>query len=280
MITRIRGKLGNFLAQRKAGDSRLTSIHDFEIAKSWQLFPDRSSNPLTANPRKYWSQSDEDGILAAINSRIGLERGSFIEIGSGDGTQNNTLALLATGWRGGWVDAIELAFKLNPVSDKLKFIKSWVTVHNITSLIESLLADLQLTEFDLLSLDLDGNDYHLISKILNSNFQPRIIVLEYNARFPETAEWVMPLNPNHIWVSDDYFGASLASYTNLLKDFGYILVACSAQGSNAFYVHEKNAKYFTDVPKSIEEIYQPPVYHLINSWGAKPSAKTIEVIVN
>ncbi|MET0218968.1 MAG: hypothetical protein ABW205_13715, partial [Burkholderiales bacterium] len=52
---------------------------------------------------KVYSQTDEDGIIAAIFDRIGGGR-TFIEIGSGNGTENNTHALLLAGWRGVWVD--------------------------------------------------------------------------------------------------------------------------------------------------------------------------------
>ena len=53
---------------------------------------------------KVYSQADEDGIIEEICRRLGIERGHFIEIGCGDGRENNSHYLLLKGWRGIWVD--------------------------------------------------------------------------------------------------------------------------------------------------------------------------------
>jgi hypothetical protein len=54
---------------------------------------------------KAYSQNDEDGIIAEIFRRIRTTNQTFIEVGVGPGLENNTLALLLTGWRGLWVEA-------------------------------------------------------------------------------------------------------------------------------------------------------------------------------
>jgi len=274
----IRSVVGNYLVRRKAGDTRLTQILEFEITRQWGIWPDRTKNPLTRNPRRYWSQTDEDGILEEIFQRIGVQEGTFIEIGCGNGLQNNTVALLARGWKGGWVDANDLAFEVPKNSSNLNFSKTWVTLENVSSLVQNHLDHFKISEFDLLSLDLDGNDYHLLQNILENNHFPKVIVLEYNARFAPNARWIMPFNEHHQWVSDDYFGASLLSFTELLES-RYTLVACSVQGSNAFYVSKKFEAEFEDINKDIELIYQPPFYNLVHQWGAKASAKVVETLL-
>ena len=74
----------------------LQKIHQFLVTKSWGVWPDRLKNPLSARPRKYWSQADEDGILEEIFSRMELcdVTGTFIEFGVGDGSECDTLSLL------------------------------------------------------------------------------------------------------------------------------------------------------------------------------------------
>src|SRR5438270_13263720 len=53
---------------------------------------------------RVFSQNDEDGMVAEIFSRIGVTNATFVEIGVGDGTECNTLNLLALGWRGTWFE--------------------------------------------------------------------------------------------------------------------------------------------------------------------------------
>ncbi len=47
-----------------------------------------------------FSQSGEDGILGEIFRRIGTTERRFVEIGVGNGLENNTAYLLAQGWHG------------------------------------------------------------------------------------------------------------------------------------------------------------------------------------
>jgi galactose mutarotase-like enzyme len=101
-------------------------------------------------------------------------------------------------------------------------------------------------------------------------------VLEYNARFPVGAEWVMPYNPDHHWQGGDFFGASLTSFVNLLNANDYKLVACSVQGSNAFFVNQIHGESFQDISMSVEELYQPPLYYLVHQWAQKASPATIK----
>ena len=63
---------------------------------------------LEACAKKIFSQSDEDGITLEIVKRIGLSASSCIEIGSGNGLENNTLVLLATGWNAIWIDGVHV----------------------------------------------------------------------------------------------------------------------------------------------------------------------------
>ena len=256
-------------------NSHISRINEFEVTQQWGLWPDRTLNPLTRNPARYWSQADEDSITLKIFSRLEIQKGTFIEIGCGDGLQNNTLVLLSQGWHGGWIDGIELSFKI-PEDSRLKHKKAWVTTSNVVELIKATAPQDFENKLNFLSLDLDGNDYHLLKEVMQSDIAIDIIVLEYNARFPENSEWVMPYNEMHTWQDDDYFGASLFSFNKLLMSFEYTLVACSVQGSNAFFVHNRFISKFQDIPKSLGEIYQPPLYYLVHQWAQKASPVTVK----
>ena len=52
---------------------------------------------------KVYSQTDEDGVIAAIFEKIEHGR-NFVEIGTQDGTSMNSLLLLLQGWKGVWLE--------------------------------------------------------------------------------------------------------------------------------------------------------------------------------
>ena len=73
---------------------------DMGVERYWRDKRAASANPLVKAGQKYFSQNDEDGITLDILRRIGLESGTFVEFGAGDGLENNSLILLMRGWKG------------------------------------------------------------------------------------------------------------------------------------------------------------------------------------
>src|ERR1700740_3619408 len=65
----------------------------------------RYADPRNLNRHEFqvFSQFGEDGIIAEIFRRVGTVNRTFLEIGIGDGLQNNTTFLLFQGWRGFWI---------------------------------------------------------------------------------------------------------------------------------------------------------------------------------
>ena len=61
-------------------------------------------------------------------------------------------------------------------------------------------------------------------------------VVEYNAKYPPSDEFVMDYHEEHSWWSDDFFGASLKSWHALFERSGYRLVVCNLTGVNAFRI--------------------------------------------
>jgi hypothetical protein len=88
--------------------------------------------------------------------------------------------------------------------------------------------------FDLLSIDIDGNDYWVWKAI--RGFRARVVVIEYNALFGLEVSKVMPYDPNHVWDKTGYHGASLAAMRKLGMQLGYSLVFTNVYGANTFFV--------------------------------------------
>src|SRR5215475_7615515 len=64
----------------------------------------RDPRRLLASGAQYWSQNYEDGMIAEVFLHVPPATKPFLEIGVGDGSENNTAALLAQGWRGWWIE--------------------------------------------------------------------------------------------------------------------------------------------------------------------------------
>lgn len=217
-----------------------------------------------------YSQNDEDGILAEIFRRIGATERRFLEFGVDAGLENNTLCLLEQGWSGAWIegDAARVAQILKGFgrwldSGRLVVRHALVTRENINDLI----GDLNLSpEPDLISIDIDGNDYHVWEAI--DAIRPRVVAIEYNAKFPPPMEWVMAYNPMHGWDGTDQFGASLEALVALAARKDYTLVGCSLAGANAFFVRTPLVTGKFAQPATAANLYQPPRYYLVHAFAA------------
>jgi hypothetical protein len=224
----------------------------------------RDSRKLNHYEHQVFSQNGEDGILAEIFRRIGAKDRFFVEFGVGNGLENNTAFLLSQNWRGCWIEGdpgsaneIKSRFR-RPLNDgALKLLNSFITAENIEALFHQLCIP---TEFDLLSLDIDRNTYH-VWKALN-RFKPRVVVVEYNATFPADVDWVVSYDAGKMWNHSMHFGASLKACERLGSELGYALIGCDFSGTNAFFVKKtERLELFAD-PFTADHHYEPPRYWL------------------
>ena len=239
-----------------------------QILKSYEF--NYLENILTKYPEsllkygfKVYSQGNEDGLLEEIFNRLNIRNPNFIEIGSGNGTENNTHYLLLKGSKGIWIDSNKKNIKyINKHLEsflekkKLKVINAKINNKNIQNLISESEAFLDSYSIDLFSVDIDGNDYYILKSILDNNILPKVIVTEYNSKFPPNMEYVPKLNTSS-WKNDDHMGASLLSIQQLLKD-RYFLTVCTHTGVNAFFVKNEYKELFPKL--KLNELWQPPNY--------------------
>ncbi|MEO0988198.1 MAG: FkbM family methyltransferase [Cyanobacteria bacterium J06639_14] len=247
-------------------------IQEIERIKENTRYQDGKS--LIPFGEKIYSQSDEDGIIKEIFNRIGVTNRIFVEFGIGNGLENNTLALLFDDWQGLWIDAstrsvnqIKKSFSLILDKKKLKVIQSFITKDNINTLISE---NIDGNEIDLLSVDIDGNDYHILEAI--TCVMPRVIVVEYNAKFTPPTLFCMDYDETHTWQKDDCFGASLKFLEVNLEKKGYCLVGCNVSGVNAFFVRKELVSDKFLAPYTAEIHYEPARYYLSGYFSGHPAS--------
>lgn len=232
----------------------------------------RGPKRLSRHEATVYSQFGEDGIIAEMFRRIGTTNRYFVEFGSGDGSENNTVLLLLGGWSGLWMDASEdhakaamKKFEPHIREKRLRVHRAFVNAENIEDLLRSAGAP---ASFDLLSIDIDRNDYWVWKAI--QAYSPRAVVIEYNAVFPPGVSWVVNYEASAWWDGTSHFGASLTALEALATEKGYSLVGCNLLGSNAFFVRNDLTGNKFAAPFTAENHYQPPRYHMLWYKGGHP----------
>lgn len=221
---------------------------------------------------KVYSQNDEDGIIEEIFNRIGVTNKIFVEFGLQDGLECNTHYLLFKEWHGLWIECDDEACKkisskfINVIKNgQLKVLKEFITKENINDLfIRSGICG----EIDLLSIDIDGNDYYVFENINAIN--PRVVIMEYNGKFPPSMYWKQAYNSEHIWDGSDKHGASLNALEQLANKKGYLLVGTNINGCNAFFVREDCINDLFLKPMTSEYMYNPMRVNLKHKSGHPP----------
>jgi hypothetical protein len=241
--------------------SAQTSTVLYAMYRQSILSSERNRDPkrLLAQGFRGYSQHDEDGMIQEIFQRIGVSNWVFVEFGVGDGTENNTLYLMLSGWRGLWIDGNEAHARLirNQLSSfiqagQLNFVRGFVDRDSINEMIKNAHGS---GEIDLLSIDIDGNDYWVWEVI--SVVQPRVVVIEYNAVFRPPVAVVAEYDKNFVWSGTSYYGASLKALELLGSRKGYALVGCSLSGINAFFVKQDLVQDKFCSPFTAENHFEP-----------------------
>ncbi len=200
-----------------------------------------------------YSQNGEDGIIQKIFEIIGITSRRCLEVGGGDGPYGSNIARLwrECGWKGVLIEADP--FRLSTLESSLEgypnctLVKSYIEKDESLGLtIDSIVADLGIDEtFDLVSIDLDGNDYYIFESL---KMHPRVVIVEFNHTIPYYRD-VYQQYSEHSWE----IGCSVAALKRLGKEKGYELVAltlCNAIFVDAFYAEE-----FKDFETSLEKMF-------------------------
>ena len=187
-----------------------------------------------------YSQNGEEFILKYIFDNIGVTNKFFVDLGAWDGTHlSNTKLFAEQGWKGLLVDGKEFP----------GVYKSFITVENI---IRTLALHHVPNDFDLLSLDIDGNDYWILEQVL-SYYKPRVIVSEYNSEHDPYIAKTIKYDPKFVFFPNDYYGYTYGAGVKLAERFGYTIIH---QQSNLNLFYLRNDLMPVEKPNVKVELYK------------------------
>lgn len=179
-----------------------------------------------------YSQTGEDGIVQAILNAIGERDHWCVEFGAWDGRRfSNSRNLIESYFYN--------AVLIEGDAERFASLKNFYAGnHNVTAIrafvglgkedgLDAILKQTPIPKgFDFLSIDIDGNDFHVWKAM--EIYRPKLICIEFNPTIPNECDFVQPPDPK---VQQ---GSSLKSLIALGKSKGYELA--SVLTYNAFFV--------------------------------------------
>ncbi len=206
-----------------------------------------------------FSQNGEDGIIEKIIETLPVVDGWCVEFGAWDGVfLSNTANLIK--------NKAYSAVLIEGDSNKYEELKqNYVNSENVFSVnsfvgfssddnLDTILFETPIPiNFDLLSIDIDGNDYHVWKEV--SIYSPKVVVIEFNQSIPTEVKFIQ--DADHT-ISH---GSSLLSLVELGKEKGYELV--SVLYCNAFFVKTEFFDFFeisNNTPEKLRRCLQDITY--------------------
>ena len=222
-----------------------------KVLRRWRRKDNTDWPPADADPRgpldryeySLLSQNGEDGILRFLFTQVGFESRRFVEFGFGAHQCNSLRLMLHEDFGGLLMDGSKENVRFFGIAaerfriDRAKAVQAFLTRDNLDALIREQGVP---QEIDLLSLDVDGNDYWFWEAL--TAVSPRVVCIEYNAGIGPELSWTVPYDPQFERFakhpSGFFHGASLKAMESLGKKKGYRLVGCDSTGTNAFFLRD------------------------------------------
>jgi hypothetical protein len=224
-------------------------------------FSDPALQRLEQSRRVVTSQWGEDGLIEHIFSTIGTRNSWCVEFGAWDGKHlSNTWNLIENkDWRGVLIEGDrDRAAKLPKTFSKpdrhhyIHALVGWEGEHRM----DALLAGTDIPrDFDLLSIDVDGVDWHILNGM--TAYAPRVIVVEYNPAIPNSVAFVQAAR------GDISQGASLRALRDLAREKGYELIFTTE--TNAIFVIAEDYPAFGLITNDLH-VLNPSNRHVLQTF--------------
>jgi hypothetical protein len=210
---------------------------------------------LNAHRASVYSQYGEDGILKAIFERIGVRHRWCVEFGAWDGEylSNCFRFLKEEHWHAVMIEGdAERAAALDAkrtTYPTLHTIHAFVAISGPQSL-DALLATTDTPPgFDLLSIDIDNDDYFVWKGL--TDYHPRVVVLEVNSQYgPDRLKLPRPGYRGFT----ERTGCSFASAVQLAKAKGYEL---ATHTGNCIFVDKESVAKLEIDPDNWRSLFDP-----------------------
>lgn len=207
------------------------------------------------------SQFGEDGVIEEIFFRIGVQNKFCVEFGAWDGVHlSNTWNLLTKhSWKALLIEGDSIKFKT-----LLKNTEGYANVEALNAFVQSegensldeILNRFSLPQdIDLLSIDIDGDDYYIFESL--KKYHPRLILVEYNPSIPPDIDIVQS--------KGEYFGSSALALYNLGHVKGYKLIHMT--DTNMFFLNSGDFDKLKTDEQGLNNLF-PKKYltHVITSY--------------
>ncbi|WP_170921217.1 hypothetical protein [Enhydrobacter aerosaccus] len=210
-------------------------------------------NVLLEHQRNVTSECGEDGILQHVFQRLGISAGYCVEVGAHDGRKSsNSWSLINEHkWRGVLIEKDPAAFtalaELYAGNAAVRTVQAEVTTAPDCCLDRLLTEAGAPRDFALLSIDIEGNDYHLWRSL--TAFQPKVVVIDFN---PTVSNDVVFAQQDD---ADVNHGASLLALIRLGLAKGYELAAATAW--NAIFIRRDLLAKVGVERNAISDMYYP-----------------------
>jgi hypothetical protein len=182
-----------------------------------------------------YSQTGEDGVLSKILSLLPETDGWCVEFGAYDGLylSNVRKLILEERYRAILIEGDDRKFqslRRNYASNnEVETVNAFVGFDADNGL-DKILSSYSIPKnFDFLSIDIDGNDYHVWEAI--KEYRPKVVCVEFNPTIPSEVHFVQARDPRITQ------GCSLLALDQLARSKGYQAVCVLPW--NAFFVDEK-----------------------------------------
>tara|TARA_R110001606_G_scaffold314556_8_gene461339 strand:+ start:2265 stop:3173 length:909 start_codon:yes stop_codon:yes gene_type:complete len=189
-----------------------------------------------------FSQWGEDGIIQYLIQNLDIAHKTFVEFGVETFREANCRFLMINDyWRGLVIDGSEDNIRIINGSPEmwkygLQTVCAFIDRDNIVDLIDSA----NFAGVGILSVDIDGVDYHVLERAMACD--PDVVIVEYNSTFGPNATVSVPYDKDFYRTkahhSNLYYGASAAGFDWFLSKQGYSLVAGNSAGNNLFFVRQ------------------------------------------